>query len=395
MLVWCRNQGLEPPSRLERIVGSARRAFDQRFCEDTVSMLPPDTIDALTALGAGADGVLSALKSDPGKVGLETVLVEIDKLTAVRSVGVPDDLFVDRSEKLVEAWRARAIRMYPSDFSDTQLPVRLTLLAVLCWTRTSEITDSLIDVLMSLIHKINTRAERRVDKQLVADLRRVRGKDSLLFRVAEESLKRPDDKVRDVVFPLVGERRLQDLVKEAKANERAFQAQVRTVLRGSYTNHYRRMMPSMLAALTFRSNNSAHRPVLDALDLLGRYAETGSKARFYDVGDHVPIDGVVPRAWREAVEDEQGRVERVPYELCVLVALKDGIRRREIFVEGANRWRNPEHDLPPEFDAARDAHYAALAKPLDPTEFINDLKTRLADALERFDTGLAEDQRVG
>ena len=63
---------------------------------------------------------MSALKSDPGKVGLETLLVEVEKLVAVRSVGVSDDVFAQRSEKLVEAWRARAIRMYPSDFADTQ-----------------------------------------------------------------------------------------------------------------------------------------------------------------------------------------------------------------------------------------------------------------------------------
>jgi TnpA family transposase len=33
----------------------------------------------------------------------------------------------------------------------------------------------------------------------------------------------------------------------------------------------------------------------------------------------------------------------------VLVSLRDAIRRREIWVMGADRWRNPEHDLPPDF----------------------------------------------
>ncbi|MGP4044039.1 hypothetical protein [Streptomyces sp. 2A115] len=31
------------------------------------------------------------------------------------------------------------------------------------------------------------------------------------------------------------------------------------------------------------------------------------------------------------------RVERIPYELCVLVALRDAVCRREIYVEGAAR----------------------------------------------------------
>jgi hypothetical protein len=51
---------------------------------------------------------------------------------------------------------------------------------------------------------------------------------------------------------------------------------------------------------------------------------------------------VVKADWRPAVVDERGRVERVPYELCTLQALRDALRRREIWVVGARLWRNPE-----------------------------------------------------
>jgi len=66
------------------------------------------------------------------------------------------------------------------------------------------------------------------------------------------------------------------------------------------------------------------------------------------------------------VIDERDRVERVPYELCVLRALRDGLRRREIWVVGANRWRGPEADLPTDFEANREVHYTALRQPLTP-----------------------------
>lgn len=32
--------------------------------------------------------------------------------------------------------------------------------------------------------------------------------------------------------------------------------------------------------------------------------------------------------------DDKGRIERIPYELCALGALRDAIRRREIWVDG-------------------------------------------------------------
>ncbi len=95
--------------------------------------------------------------------------------------------------------------------------------------------------------------------------------------------------------------------------------------------------------------------------------------------------------WRGAVADERGRVERVSYELCVLRALRDALRRREIWVVGAGRWRNPEADLPHDFDLHRDVHYSAIAQPTDPTEFVASLRTRMDTAL----AALAEAMRTG
>ena len=45
-------------------------------------------------------------------------------------------------------------------------------------------------------------------------------------------------------------------------------------------------------------------------------------------------------------------MERIPYELCVLISLREAIRRREIWIEGSRRWGDPETDLPQDFEAA-------------------------------------------
>lgn len=95
----------------------------------------------------------------------------------------------------------------------------------------------------------------------------------------------------------------------------------------------------------------------------------------------------MPEDWKEAVLDT-GLIERIPYELCVLVALRKAIRRREIWIEGGNIWRNPEDDLPPDFEENRDVHYEALSKPRDPQAFIADLQKRHAEALKRLNQAL-------
>jgi hypothetical protein len=67
------------------------------------------------------------------------------------------------------------------------------------------------------------------------------------------------------------------LLAEARADERAFSTRVRVQLRSSYSHHYRRGLPKLLKALRFRCNNTAHKPVMDALDLLERYDGSAEK----------------------------------------------------------------------------------------------------------------------
>jgi len=253
------------------------------------------------------------------------------------------------------------------------------------------VTDALVDVLIAVVHKIGAHAERRVERELIADLRRVAGKTGLLFRLAEAALDHPDGIVAEVLYPVVGEQTLKDLVREHKATGPAYREHVQHYLRSSYGSHYRRMLPQLLTTLVFRSNNVAHRPVLDALDLIARYV--GRSEHHYNGDETVPLDGVVPAGWRGFVVsvDAKGgeRVNRITYEVCVLQALRDKLRCKEIWVEGADRWRNPDDDLPADFDAHREVHYQRLGQPLDPTGFIERLRDQLTDGLDRLDARLA------
>jgi hypothetical protein len=130
---------------------------------------------------------------------------------------------------------------------------------------------------------------------------------------------------------------LRDLVQEAKATGPTYRITLRTVIRNSYKGHYRWMVPQILKTLDFRSNNRSHRPVIQALDLLKRYADT--RLHNYPADEDVPIDGVARGLWREAVveTDAEGhsRVNRITYEFCVLDALRDKLRCKEVWVVGA------------------------------------------------------------
>ena len=106
----------------------------------------------------------------------------------------------------------------------------------------------------------------------------------------------------------------------------------------------------------------------------------------------MPIDGVARGLWREAVveKDAEGRtrVNRITYEICVLEALREKLRCKEVWVVGANRYRNPDDDVPADFEAQRTPYYQALNLPLEADRFIADLQAEMRQALHALDAGL-------
>jgi TnpA family transposase len=400
LLARCREMRVEPPkpAQVERLLGSAETAFERQFTATTVNRLGKASIARLEELitaddpdaAGGRRSFLQELKEDPGPIQVETLLGEITKLERVKAVGLPASLFEGVSEKVVAGWRARAMKMYPSDFAAAEPPVRLTLLASLCHARKTEMIDGLVELLIQMVHKINVRAENKVEKEISAEFRRVHGKNGILVRLATAAIALPDEVVRKAIYPVVGQRTLNDIIAEAKANEAAFNKRVRTKLHGSYSHHYRRGLPKLLKAVTFRSSNTEFQPVMDALALLDRYSD--SAAEHYAASDTVPVRHIVPEDWKDAVVDEGGKVARIPYELCVL---REAVRRREIWVEGGTTWRNPDEDLPPDFEDNRDVHYEALSKPRDPSDFIAGLQKRHTAALGRLNKAIRGDTAGG
>lgn len=406
---------VEPPTpdRLDRLVRSALHTVDERIATQTLVRLPDTTRvrlqallrpDALALMVVEKDGggrgrsPLADLKADPGPLTIATVEQEIAKLDLLRQLELPPNLFDDVASKHVETYRQRVMAEELHELHRHPDPVRYTLLAAFGWLRSRELIDTLGELLMDMIHHLGTKAERRVEKVLLHDLKRVQSKTSLLFRLAEAAVDHPDGIVRDVLYPVVSEPTLRDLVKEYRASGQAYQQQVFTVMRGAYRHHYRRIIPRILYALQFHSNNAAYCPVLEALALLQHYAANPSTQPFFSKADYVPIDGVIRSSLRNLVvtreRDGSTQVNRINYELSVLQAVRERLRCKELWLAGANRLRNPDDDLPADFDTQRAVYYAALAKPGEPDTFITSVQQQMQAALATLDTHLPNNPSV-
>lgn len=404
---------IEPPTaeRIDRITKSAINIYEDHFFKETYSKLSREAIGIMDYLLKeltvyeeneinynNDDNAISFsdLRADPGRIGLESVLKEVSKLQTIQQINLPTNLFSNISQKILKKYRHQVLSEDLTEIRRHPEPMRYTLLAIFFWLRYREITDNLIELLIQIIHRIGVRAERKVEKEILNDFRRVNGKNNILYQIADIAVNNPEGIIKQVLYPVISEKTLKALVKEFKNTGVQYRQKVYTVMRASYSGHYRRMVPELLNILQFRSNNDVHKPVIKALELIKRYTPVTS--RYFNNDNEIPIDGVIKPGMKETVleKDDNGkeRINRINYEIVVLQSLRDKLRCKEIWALGANRYRNPDEDLPIDFEERREENYKALKQPLDAEEFISSIKKSMHKALTMLDICMPKNQKI-
>ena len=94
--------------------------------------------------------------------------------------------------------------------------------------------------------------------------------------------------------------------------------------------------------------------------------------------------------------DAQGttRIHRLACEMCVLLAIRERLRSKELWVSGAERYRNPDEDLPTDFARQRETYYTALHLPRDAQVFLDQLNQEMEDGLTRLNAGMESNEHV-
>jgi TnpA family transposase len=410
LLAQLRGERIEPPvrDRVRRIIGTALRQAEQALTARIAGRVPAEAAGRMLALiaraadpgdeedadpgeagtlfgaaeVAGVD-VFGAIRDEPGSVSVKTIGQEVFKLGAIRAVGLPDDLFADVAPKVLAGWRARVAAEAPSHLRSHPHEVMVTLLAAYLYGRQREITDALVDLLIATVHRINARADTKVTSDFVAELKRVSGKENILFKMTEAALQSPAERVEDVIYPAVpgGHETLVALLREYKAKGTSYRQHRQRVFKASYTSHYRTGLIQIIEVLEFGSTNTVHAPMVEALALIKRYkADVPGRVKCYAPGEHVPVEGIIPAELAELMYQGDGkrrRILRTVYECGVFQALREKLRCKEIWVAGAERWRNPDLDLPADFEDRRAENYVQLRKPLDPRRFTGEMREEL------------------
>ena len=386
-LRWLRVE-LPAEGELDRIVNAALSGFFQEVHRRLAESVAPEVrlrIDELLVVSeAAVVSVFEQLKADPGKPGVDNFQTEIEKLKRVRAVGLLSEPFTSVPWKVLKILKRRAANEKASEMREHPDDIRYALMACFLHVRAMEVTDDVTRMALDLIHRVDRRSEKQIQRELLDDLERVEGKMQILSRVAEAVVEKPDGSVREVIFPKVKEETFQNLVAEFRARSPHLRLLRQTVMYRKFARHYRRMLPALLETLQFRSDNR-FKPVIEALAVIQKYLHTHHE----HFPEEVPVEGIVTPKWCEKVletfEDET-KVNRRYYELCVLEKLERALKCKEVWVEGSDTFRNPSDDLPGDWsdENRRSLHYHELGKPLDAQTFIQSLRERLTVALDEF-----------
>ena len=299
---WGLEQGFFVPSDkiMERLVRGGQHDFAETILLAIAARLSSETRRRLEAsLSAPREPTgCHALKGDVGPASLANTLSVCDRLAFVEGLDLPfsvldgiDPAWVRRLSRRVDRETASEMRRH----SDQR---RLGLYALYLMHRRSKMIDGLVDLLLDIVHRLQTRSRRKVVTSIAQDIERVHGKDRLLYDIANAAIAEPEGRVIDVIYPVAGAAKLKAVIDEHQAKG-TLDRRIQTVMRGSYASHYRRMLPKLLSVLAFRSNNAGWHPILDAIALILRFGEEGR--RF--VPAVLAPKGSIPGKWRDLEPD--------------------------------------------------------------------------------------------
>jgi len=122
------------------------------------------------------------MKSRPGRTGMKTILQEIEKLKFIKGFGINADVhFQDVSNDLLTILADRTRSEDVSQIRRHPEAIRYTLVSTLLHTRRSQAIDDIVKIFLDLARRIEKRADKSLEKDLVRDIKKVYG--SVIFSI--------------------------------------------------------------------------------------------------------------------------------------------------------------------------------------------------------------------
>jgi hypothetical protein len=323
------------------------------------------------------------------------VKAEVMKLEFLRGLGADtldlSALPAERRRFLATVGRRLTAQALERRDPQRRYPILLTLLA----QSATDVLDEVAQLFDQAISARECKAERKMRDALAE-----RGKagedrqallDDLLAIITDPAV--PDEQIGGLIRgERIGWPRLRSAVAQAVPRLPRDHGHLAT-LDGSY-GYLRQftpqvLSPQVLSAVRFAGGTAAI-GLLDAVEILRELNVSGARR----VPDDAP-DGFVPARWRgyldTAAKSGNSSAYRHYWELCTLLALRDGLRTGDVYVPGSRRYSDPAAYLltPDKWVLQRTEFCQLVGKPADPTRALAAAEDELDEALGELEEVLA------
>jgi len=394
---YIKEQGLEAlkEKTLTRIVKNTINSYEEKLFSILYSHLyPSDEAKLHGLLLTYKEGLsyLGWLNKDFNNPSLDSMLCLIDQWRILNTVNLDFLMKMSLPRKRILYYAESFTRLNPSDLKRMSDKHRCAHLVFYSYIRKQRITDKIIDMFNCITRNVIHKSEKRIIKKLISQVKKVYGKDTLLFNIAQVCISDPDKTIRDKIYPIADGDKLQHIIEEYKKKGSKYQSILHQQIRSSYASYYRRMVQPILEHIEFQSNNKEYQAILEGLVLIKKYFSSGKK--YFPETEDIPMD-FLPEKWKKRILDKDtGKVRRICYEIYALKKLGDRIKCREIWIKNASKHRNPDEDLPSNFDDKPEIYFNTLQLPLDVDTFIQNLKKQLRKALTLLNKNILSNNKV-
>lgn len=334
-------ESLKPP-QLKRYIAAAQRQFEESFFKtifDSLNKNDREHIDQV--LNATNNVILVDLKKAIPGARLKHIDRAIQLICFLQKLSLKADLFKAVNRKLLLKYYDRIMVLSPSEITKYTTTAKYAMMAIFFYVRLQLHLDDLTDTFIKLIHRMRTKAENYVDKNILKDVKRVDGKFDILEKLARITVDHPHDIIKDSVYPRVSRELLCDLLQDLGQRGKWYQTQVRSKIYSNYVHGSRSTLLDLLCLFEFKEEHATYSPILDAISLIKKQSVDGWEI------ETLPVKGVIPDTWHSLVvtQTSQGvSINKYYYEIAVLEELKILLGFKAIWINGAYRFRNPHEE---------------------------------------------------
>ena len=395
--------------QLERYIISIKHQFEQKLFQKIFSSLSEDECYLIDQIIVQTEDVstttvtrtittdiieLSELKKDIPGARLKNVNYAIDKINLLSKITLSDAVTSTVDRKLLLKYYDRIMALSPSNILEFSTTAKYATMAIFCHIRLQLMLDDLADTFIKLVKRMRSGAEKYVDTYIVKEVKRVDGKFDILEKLASIAVNNPKGTIEDKVYPEVSKEKLEELITDLQQRGKWYQQQVQCKIHSKYTHGNRTTLLSILQTFLFKEDHISYQPILTAIEFINKHWND-LDSEYYRINP--PIEDIISANWYRVVVQEDKDVVRINkyyYELAVLEELKCLLSFKGIWIKRSYRYRNPNEDIPKDFEQKRISYYRYIGLPFNAKKFTAKLKNSLKESLENLNINIPNNHLV-